>query len=87
MYKSKISKDTSLELVLLSGDNEGDALKWAKERRLRWPMIPGDTVQAFEGKGGKLDLKGGFPSYFLLSKDGEVLADNKEEVFKLAGLK
>lgn len=86
-YNTKIAKDDSLELVLMSGDDDGAALAWAKKHKQPWPIIPNKVVGSFNGGGGKLDLKiDGYPSYFLISSDGEVLARGKEDVYVLAGL-
>jgi thiol-disulfide isomerase/thioredoxin len=85
LYNSKIVNDSSLELVHMSADrNQQDLLKWATKEKFPWPTVFPEKVASFKGTPLHMQVSG-IPTYFLVSKDGKLLAEGKQNVYEALG--
>lgn len=78
-YNKKIAGNDKVELIHFSYDKSDDAaLKWAKKEKFPWPTVLKDKQKAT----GLEEFAGDYvPEYILISKDGKVIANGKEECF------
>ena len=90
-YNKKIKTNDSVELVMISGDDQpAKALNWATSEKFPWPSIlDAELEKATEaGKAFMSEADASYPYYMLVDKEGKVLAkgNGKAEVFEAAGL-
>jgi hypothetical protein len=78
-YHEKIAGKDQVEMVHFSYDeSEEEALKWAKKEKFPWLTVLPSKHEAT----GLEEFAGDFvPEYLLISKDGKVVANGKDECF------
>jgi hypothetical protein len=82
-YNKKIAGNDRVELIHFTYDETDEAaLKWAKKEKFPWPTVLKDKQKATDLEKFAGDY---VPEYILISKDGDVIANGKEECFAEIG--
>ena len=85
-YKQNIADNDKVEFIQVSmDDSKKDALDWAVDAKLPWLHVLKSKAR---GAGMMKFAEGdGVPQYYLIDKDGKVLASDEREAFaKIAEL-
>lgn len=78
-YNEHIANNDKVEFIHVSkDDSKKDALNWATAANLPWLTVLDSKARS----AGMLAYdQGGMPQYYLIAKNGEVLASKEQEAF------
>ena len=89
-YKNEIAGNPRVEMLLMAGEPDANLARWASKTKMPWPML---TTGAQQSVAPLKSLRPrGWPTYYLVNAEGEVLAKGvgssapvKAKIKELAG--
>lgn len=79
-YNKHIAANKQVEFIHVSmDDDKAEALDWAKKAKLPWLHILHSELRA---TGMQAYDQGGVPQYYLIDKNGRILASNEMQAFE-----
>lgn len=82
-YNAEIAPNPDVDMIHIALEDKDAALAWAKKESFPWPHIMEKDMNKFLGQ----YFKNVAPTYVLINREGEVLANDKGSIFaKLAEL-
>lgn len=89
-YNAEIKDNPKVEMVLMAGESDEALAAWAQKAEMPWPMVSKDDHAKMRALGDARPTRG-WPTYFLLNAEGEILAQGlgtsapiKEKIKELA---
>lgn len=79
-YNEEIADNPAVEMILMAGESEDALAAWATKTKMPWPMILEEDSARMK-KIKELRPRG-WPTYYLLDAEGEVLAKGSSHAVK-----